>query len=108
MSGYDDFSSELKTQHEHNIKRQKLVIPERVIPYTYKFFENVDCEFHPCHNTKHINCLFCRCPAYNDDVCPGIENGYATILENGYKDCTNCDLPHIPENYEIFMFWESK
>ena len=31
----------------------------------YAFFQNRDCEYFPCHATKHpedFNCLFCYCP----------------------------------------------
>ena len=33
----------------------------------YAFFQNRDCEYFPCHETKHpedFNCLFCYCPLY--------------------------------------------
>ena len=33
----------------------------------YAFFQNRDCEYFPCHATKHpedFNCLFCYCPLY--------------------------------------------
>lgn len=110
MSGYDDFSLELKKKHEDNINLQKLTHPERKIPFSYRYFENTECEFHPCHSNadKGHNCLFCKCPQYYYDNCLGIENGYAVILENGYKDCSNCDLPHRADNYDLFMFWEPK
>ena len=33
----------------------------------YSFFQNTNCEYFPCHATKHpedFNCLFCYCPLY--------------------------------------------
>ena len=33
----------------------------------YKFFQNRECEYFPCHKTndpEHFNCLFCFCPLY--------------------------------------------
>jgi Zn-finger protein len=64
---------------------------------SYKFFENKDCEFYPCHKgMKEINCLFCYCPLYRAEDC----GGNCKILENGVKDCSSCTFPHIRENYE--------
>lgn len=65
-----------------------------------KFFSNKSCEYYPCHEgVEEINCLFCYCPLYNLDPCPG-ENHY--IEKNGkkIKVCTNCTFPHKAENYQ--------
>lgn len=67
---------------------------------SYKYFENRECKYYPCHDgVEEINCLFCYCPLYHLDNCPGspvykVRNG-RTI-----KICTGCIFPHIPENYE--------
>lgn len=61
---------------------------------SYKFFENKDCEYYPCHKCEHINCLFCCCPLYFGD-----SPGTYKILENGVKDCSDCTYPHEPQNY---------
>lgn len=37
----------------------------------FKYFENRDCKYYPCHKAEHINCLFCYCPLYLKDDCPG-------------------------------------
>lgn len=41
----------------------------------YKFFQNKECEYFPCHkvkNTENFNCLFCYCPLYAlGDKCGG-------------------------------------
>ena len=69
----------------------------------YKFVQNRDCEFFPCHkgiDCEEFNCLFCYCPLYAlGDKC----GGNFTYLENGIKDCSNCLVPHCRENYEFVM-----
>ena len=60
---------------------------------SYRFFQNMDCEYFPCHkvdNAENFSCLFCFCPLYNTE-CQG---NYET-LPNGIKDCSNCTLPHL-------------
>lgn len=64
------------------------------------FFENRECSYFPCHKgLKELNCLFCYCPLYPLKNCPGnpklIKSGERCI-----KDCSGCDFPHKPENYE--------
>jgi len=65
----------------------------------YKFFNHNECEYFPCHRTdepEKFNCLFCYCPLYMlGEEC----GGNFRYTEKGYKDCTNCDFPHRPENY---------
>ena len=65
----------------------------------YRFFQNRDCEFFPCHkieNEDSFNCLFCYCPLYAlGDKC----GGNFRILDGGIKDCSKCMLPHRRENY---------
>ncbi len=69
----------------------------------YKFFNHRKCEFFPCHKTSdpdNFNCLFCYCPLYAlGENC----GGNFKYMENGVKDCTNCLLPHKPENYDYIM-----
>ena len=62
---------------------------------SYKFFENKDCEYYPCHNMNNINCLFCYCPLYSRHDCGK--------WINGIKDCSQCKIPHIPENYDYII-----
>lgn len=64
----------------------------------YKFFENKDCEYYPCHKFKQINCLFCFCPLYSFDDC----GGDYTIFNNR-KDCSNCELPHTENGYDLII-----
>ena len=69
----------------------------------YKFNQNRECEFFPCHeglNETEFNCLFCYCPLYAlGDKC----GGSFTYLENGIKDCSSCRIPHRRENYDRIM-----
>ena len=69
----------------------------------YKFNQNLECEFFPCHKgikKEDFNCLFCYCPLYAlGDKC----GGNFTYLENGIKDCSNCQIPHRRENYDRIM-----
>ncbi len=67
---------------------------------SYKYFENRDCKYYPCHEgTEEINCLFCYCPLYHLDSCPGNPT-YKVRNERTIKICTACIFPHRPENYE--------
>lgn len=65
----------------------------------YKFYQNKECEFFPCHGDNSQNCLFCFCPLYPLMDCGG---GYH-ILDNGVKDCSDCKYPHKEENYGEVM-----
>ncbi|MCR5672783.1 MAG: cysteine-rich small domain-containing protein [Lachnospiraceae bacterium] len=63
------------------------------------FFANKDCKYYPCHKCEEdINCLFCYCPLYHMDDCPG---SYTMIEKDGrqIKNCTDCTFPHIADNY---------
>ena len=62
----------------------------------YQYFEHHQCEYYPCHDFKNINCLFCYCPAYPYQDCPGNPQW----LDNEIKDCSSCVFPHHVENYE--------
>ena len=69
---------------------------------SYKHFSNKECEFFPCHNTEEtstFNCMFCYCPLYHysDSGC----GGNYVMLENGFKDCSACILPHTNYDYII-------
>ena len=48
---------------------------------------------------SEINCLFCYCPMYRLERCPG-QPDYMEVDGKVIKECTNCTFPHIPENYE--------
>ena len=67
---------------------------------SYKYFENKDCQYYPCHKgTNNINCLFCYCPLYSMEKCPGAYK-YIEINDKKIKECTECTFPHKLENYE--------
>ena len=65
-----------------------------------RFFENRECEYYPCHEgIEEMNCLFCYCPLYGLENCPG----NPTFREKDgrkIKICTNCTFPHGAENYD--------
>ena len=64
---------------------------------SYRFFENKDCKYFPCHKgLADFNCLFCYCPLYMLGRKCG---GNFTYLESGVKDCSECLVPHRRENY---------
>ena len=69
---------------------------------SYRYFENRECKYYPCHDMEQMNCLFCYCPLNHMDKCPGnplyIEVGGKVI-----KDCSGCTFPHEPENYDVIM-----
>ena len=62
--------------------------------HNYKFVQNKECEFFPCHQgvaKEDFNCLFCYCPLYTlKDQC----GGNPTFLEDGLKDCSSCTITH--------------
>ena len=47
---------------------------------------------------KKLNCLFCYCPLYTYDC-----KGNYSILENGWKDCSKCLIPHSENGYEYII-----
>lgn len=70
---------------------------------SYRFFANKKCRYYPCHKgIEELNCLFCYCPLYNREDCPGnpqlIEKAGKRI-----KVCTDCTFPHKPENYDAVI-----
>lgn len=65
---------------------------------SYKYFENRQCEYYPCHQLENMNCLFCYCPLYLTDC-----GGNFKLLSNGVKDCSHCTIPHLAENYDHIL-----
>ena len=70
---------------------------------SYRYFKNEKCKYFPCHKVEKetdFNCLFCYCPLNQYEDCPG--NPHFITRESGkkIKDCTYCNFPHQPENYE--------
>ena len=68
----------------------------------YNFFQNQDCEYFPCHSIEvdaeqAFSCLFCYCPLYLFEEC----GGNYVMLDNGWKDCSSCTLPHY--NYDFIV-----
>ena len=71
--------------------------------FSSKFFSNKNCEYFPCHkgvDEEKFNCLFCYCPLYALGKDCG---GNYLYLDNGVKDCSDCDLPHNLRNYDYIL-----
>ena len=73
----------------------------------YAYFSHKKCEYFPCHkgaDPEDFNCLFCYCPLYAlGDKC----GGNFKYNEKGFKDCTNCQLPHKKKKLAYLYFSES-
>lgn len=70
---------------------------------SYRFFQNRDCKFFPCHDVQDeddFNCLFCYCPLYLDDNCIGSPEYIITGRGQRIKDCSSCLVVHSPEMYD--------
>lgn len=66
---------------------------------SYRHFENVECEYYPCHAIARVNCLFCFCPLYRVEDC----GGDWSLTAAGAKDCAKCVRPHVDGGYEFVM-----
>lgn len=70
---------------------------------SYRYFENRECQYFPCHaGLEEFNCLFCYCPMYPKEKCPG-NSEYIQVNGKRMKSCSNCTFPHQPENYDIIV-----
>lgn len=70
---------------------------------SHRYFENRDCQYYPCHKgIEEMNCLFCFCPLYKMDDCPGNPE-YIERDGRKLKKCTGCTFPHRAENYESVL-----
>lgn len=70
---------------------------------SYRFFQNKECKFFPCHEVQDeddFNCLFCYCPLYLDDNCIGSPEYIITGRGQRIKDCSSCLVVHSPEMYD--------
>lgn len=65
----------------------------------YKFNQNRNCEYFPCHKIENpeenFSCMFCYCPLYMLGKDCG---GNFKYTETGIKDCSNCVLPHMKDS----------
>ncbi|MBO4982388.1 MAG: metal-binding protein [Lachnospiraceae bacterium] len=70
---------------------------------SYRFFENRECRYFPCHTgLEAFNCLFCYCPLYHKETCPG-NPVYVEKQGVRIKVCRDCTFPHRPENYDVII-----
>ena len=71
--------------------------------HSYRFFENKKCEYFPCHEgLESFNCMFCYCPLYCVENCPGSPE-YIDVNGRTIKECSKCTFPHQPENYDVII-----
>lgn len=70
---------------------------------SFDYYENHDCKYYPCHESDHINCMFCYCPLYGLKKCPGkpefVEKEDGRLI----KSCIKCTFPHDRDNYGKIM-----
>lgn len=79
----------------------------RIMKNSYRFFQNRECEWFPCHSTfspEKFSCLMCFCPLYTFNDC----GGKYKILENNVKDCSDCTIPHYNYDYIISKLKEGR
>ena len=72
----------------------------------YRFFQNRDCEFFPCHkieNEDSFNCLFCYCPLYLKENCLGSPDYILNGKGQKIRDCSKCTIVHRPEMYDAVI-----
>lgn len=73
---------------------------------SYRFFQNKECEYFPCHkveNEEEFNCLFCYCPLYRENKCIGNPIYFLNAKGQKMKDCSQCEVIHRPEAYDKVM-----
>ena len=76
---------------------------------SYRFFANKDCKYYPCHEgIEEMNCMFCFCPFYLREKCPGKPEYVQTKEGKTIKDYQNCIFPHRPESYDVIIEWIKK
>ena len=73
---------------------------------SYKYFENRECCYFPCHQGMQgqgFNCLFCYCPMNPYPDCLGTPSYLRRASGAVVKDCSGCTFPHEPEHYQQIM-----
>jgi len=66
---------------------------------SYKFFQNKECPYFPCHKIGDVakfNCLMCFCPLYYLKDCGGNFK-----ITNNVKDCSDCTICHT--DYDLII-----
>lgn len=77
---------------------------EEKIENSSRFFANRSCQYYPCHKgITEMNCMFCYCPLYEREHCPGNPEYLEREGKPPVKSCMNCIFPHRPENYDVIM-----
>lgn len=71
---------------------------------SFRFFANMACRYYPCHEgLSEINCLFCYCPLYEREDCPGTPEYVKKKDGSVIRSCVHCVFPHRAENYPAMM-----
>ena len=69
-----------------------------------RFFVNEACEYYPCHKSDDaLNCMFCYCPFYSWEICPGVNQYIERPDGRKIKVCSDCTFAHRAENYDRVM-----
>lgn len=96
-------------QNKHDIYDRYVEETRKEYEASQKYFENRACPYYPCHKMNdeksgevHLNCLFCFCPLYHMENCPG-NPSYKEKNGRRIKVCTNCTFPHVKEHYDLIM-----
>ncbi len=95
---------------EHMRKLRREQTAKKDFTPSEKYFENRSCKYYPCHKNAeideqgdaHINCLFCYCPMYHLENCPGNPR-FKDKDGSKVKVCTDCTFPHNKDNYDKVM-----
>ncbi len=70
------------------------------------YFSNTDCKYFPCHtpaDREDFNCLFCYCPLYGMESCPGTPKVVAGKDGEMIRDCSDCIYPHKAEHFRMIV-----
>lgn len=70
---------------------------------SWKFFQNKDCAFYPCHKIEELNCKFCYCPLYHLEECGGNFLLIDGAQGKKIKDCSQCTYPHEYKNHNELL-----
>ncbi len=93
----------LKAQMERD--KQSFISMEASLGHrsSHRFFANRHCQYYPCHSmAEEINCLFCYCPFYSWQSCPGSPE-YRDKQGRRVKNCSGCVFPHRAEHYPLVV-----
>jgi transcription initiation factor TFIID TATA-box-binding protein len=94
-------------QEKNFITSNVIVATNGGTPQNYKWpsgGNGKSCSFFPCHkgiDENSFDCRFCYCPFY-----PCLDRQLGRLTPDGYWDCSDCMLPHIPEIADYIRYLE--